>query len=251
MTVNLSALENLEILLTDLVNSGVTDIVAESEADFFTKKDSFTPLATAKTVAQPASPQVQSNPQATTNLVDAIKERQATTAESFSTKEVKSNIKINPEELFFLQKSTEEDQPLIAVGTKWANFNSIEEALGKQEHTLLSNMLKAINLDINKVNLILISGFDKRGIEITKTNIEPLQNATKQAISDISFNKALVLGKWAADIMCGRKISPSDLKENSIEIAEKPATLTHSPHILIKQPLFKRKAWEMLLKFSS
>lgn len=110
-----------------------------------------------------------------------------------------------------------------------------------EEHTLFSNMLKAIGLSADEVGYLVV---DEK--ICTEDNHDTLSGISRRLLSSSKAKIILSFGENMCPVLMGGNVSLAGVRGFGKEVADIRYVATYSPRSLLKQPLLKRLAWEDL-----
>ena len=150
-----------------------------------------------------------------------------------------------------LHLSGEPNQILIVTG---AFYNKLAQPFTADEHTLLTNMLLAIDVDMKQTGILSCGVADEHGSPYPDDFKQKLQPLVQTKVQQIAPPAVLVLGQVTAFLMTGetQPLSPArEAAQTGKWDTHAPCASTYHPRHLLKQPLLKRSAWQDLCAFQS
>jgi uracil-DNA glycosylase family 4 len=198
-------------VLSDMLRSGVTDVVGETTRDFFTESTEEKQIFATPNQPNKAEKPKQSKPQTKQKPVADLSQK----------------IRI-----------INEDVPVLFI-TSGAMKSNIP--FTGEEETLFNNMLKAMGLTSQEVGYLVIDG----ALDI-EAHQEALSSICRREISGSKANIVISLGEGICSVLMGGNATLSGARGKGKEVAGVTYVATYSPKVLLKQPLLKRLAWEDL-----
>ena len=233
---------NLALLLADLQRAGVTDIVAEDEFTYFNADPIAKVVKPAVGKELTAELQVERPVPVQQGNVEKVVSK---TVESVSAKVASSPVKTkktNPDDHVWSIEGGE--KVTVIVGTL-AEKGQIP--LTDDEMILFEKMLGCIDVKMTDVNFVALKEETENG-SIAKPDIPGIKTKLEEEISTKNANNVLLVGVEVCSILTGNMLSKVRNMDD-IKICEKAASALYHPKILLKQPAFKRAAWQDLLNF--
>jgi|GEM_PF-2268553 len=220
----------LHTILQDLALAGITDVTTENPFNWSTP---LTPVRTApRPIAAPTSAP-QSVP------AQPLPKPQAAP----KTEKAPVPTKLDPKQ--YLRTHGTAGAPLTIIT---ANLKHQTEGLPftPEEKTLLSNILRALNIDINTINLATVTATTDEDEPLAPQQIQSLHTAASQQLEALKPQKILTLGQLASSVfIVGGHTPLAALRTKQPQkMKNTPTVTTYHPRHLLKTPLLKQRTWQ-------
>ena len=118
------------------------------------------------------------------------------------------------------------------------------QILSDSEKTLLSKMLKAIDIEISDVFITpLLKCPQQTDRIITALDVQTCSSYIKQQIEFVQPSMLFVMGENTAQCLLNTIDKIDDLRIQNCHYQQLPMMISYSPNDLLSQPLNKKKAW--------
>jgi len=118
------------------------------------------------------------------------------------------------------------------------------EIFSASEKTLLSKMLKAIDIEINDVFITpLVKCPQQADSIITARDVQTCSSYVKQQIEFVQPSMLFVMGEATARCLLNTTDKIDDLRVQGCHYQQLPMMVSYSPNDLLSQPVNKKKAW--------
>ncbi|MFZ2620806.1 MAG: hypothetical protein WAX89_08045 [Alphaproteobacteria bacterium] len=234
----------LAVALADLQRCGVTDIVGNTAISWFDAAPLGKDFNKAPAAPAPAA-------RATAAVAPAV----AKPIHVSAAKPKMAPVKVMPAEdtpiaprLWWVGDAA--TAPAVVVLGATAAHAQSGWPLSAEEKELLGNMLKAIGLDIHTVACLAVTVADAAETPYTATQLAPLNAVVAKELA--APRPTLLFGPVVAQLATGKDVPLAQLRTMAATqplLAGRVTGVTYHPRTLLKQPTFKRMAWQDLLAF--
>ncbi len=218
----------LHTILQDLALAGITDVTTENPFDWSTSltpaRAAPRPIVAPTSAPQPVPAQPLPKPQAAPAPVPT---------------------KLDPKQ--YLRTHGATGAPLTIVT---ASLKHQTEGLpfNLEEKTLLTNILRALNLSIEDINLATVTATTDEDEPLATQQIQSLHAAAIQQLTDLEPQKILTLGQLASSVFIVGGHTPLAALRTKQPQPQKmkntPTVTTYHPRHLLKTPLLKQRTWQ-------